>query len=281
MGGLPVAASTRFGLVWARSLPFGTYGGPLVSADDPDPVSVRAALARAFEEWLSSERVAGGEVVHARLSPEDSGAEPDPAWRALSLGITTGQTHVVDLAPGAEAILAGLHRESRRVLRQAERHGVVVDQDPATLPAVHALYLGQARAWPGHRPYPLPFLEALLRHPSAFARLYVARRAGQVEAGLLVLSGGGESFVWWGGAGPESRRSLSYAYLMKCALMGACADGQARLNLGASGGRETLEHFKRSLGAMPRPVWVHPLRPRRGDWWFHAYAWLRAARRRV
>jgi len=280
-GGVCVAASVRLGLTWARSLPFGTYGGPLVAADDPDPASVRAALARAFEEWLSAERAAGGEVVHAILSPRQAGdAGPDPAWRALASGITTGQTHVIDLAPGAAAIIAGLHRESRRVLRQAERSGVTIEEDAEALPAVHRLYLGQARSWPGHRPYPLAFLEALVRHPSRFARFLVARRAGSVEAGILVLSGGGESFVWWSGAERGSRQSLSYPSLMRRAMEGACAAGEARLNLGASGGLERLEHFKRSLGAVPRPFWIYHLRSRRDDWVFRAYTWLRSARRR-
>jgi len=279
-GGVCVAASVRLGLTWARSLPFGTYGGPLVTADDPDPASVRAALARAFEEWLSAERVAGGEVVHAVLSPQAGDTGPDPAWRALAIGITTGQTHVIDLAPGAAAIIAGLHRESRRVLRQAERSGVTIEEDVEALPAVHRLYLGQAKSWPGHRPYPLAFLEALVRHPSRFARVLVARRAGSVEAGILVLSGGGESFVWWSGAARDSRQSLSYPSLMRRAMECACAVGDARLNLGASGGLERLEHFKRSLGAVPRPFWIYHLRPRRDDWVFRAYAWLRAGVRR-
>ena len=204
-GGVCVAASVRLGLTWARSLPFGTYGGPLVTADDPDPASVRAALARAFEEWLSAERVAGGEVVHAVLSPQAGDTGPDPAWRALAIGITTGQTHVIDLAPGAAAIIAGLHRESRRVLRQAERSGVTIEEDVEALPAVHRLYLGQAKSWPGHRPYPLAFLEALVRHPSRFARVLVARRAGSVEAGILVLSGGGRASC--GGAGRHATRA--------------------------------------------------------------------------
>jgi hypothetical protein len=280
-GAVCVAASVRLGLTWARSLPFGTYGGPLVSPDDPDPPSVRAALARAFEEWLSAERVAGGEVVHAVLSPQQAGdAGPDPAWRALASSITTGQTHVIDLAPGAAAIIAGLHRESRRVLRQAERSGVTIEEDAEALPAVHRLYLRQAKSWSGHRPYPLAFLEAFVRHPSRFARLLVARRAGRVEAGILVLSGGGESFVWWSGAARTSRQSLSYPSLMSRALECACSAGEARLNLGASGGLERLEHFKRSLGAVPRPFWVYHLRPRRDDWVYRVYAWLRAARRR-
>ena len=279
-GGVCVAASVRLGLTWARSLPFGTYGGPMVSADDPDPASVRAALARAFEEWLSAERVAGGEVVQAPISPQlEREAGPDPAWSALASGITTGQTHVVDLTPGAEAIIAELHRESRRVLRQAERWGVTIEEDAKALPAVHRFYLDQAKAWRGHRPYPLAFLEALVRHPSRFARLLVARRAGRVEAGILVLSGGGESFVWWSGAARSSRQSLSYPSLMRRAMECACSAGDRRLNLGASGGLERLEHFKRSLGAAPRPFWVYHLRPRRDDWVFRVYAWLRAARR--
>ena len=277
-GAVPVAVSRRFGMSWARSLPFGTYGGPLTAADDPDPGAVRAALARAFDEWLERERIAGGEVVHAPLV---AGAGSDPAWAALAGRVTAGAAHIVDLTAGREAVQAGLRGATRRGLRHAERAGVEFHERPEALAEVHALYLQQSREWGLARPYPLAFLRAVLAHPSAFARLFVVTCGGRLEAGMMALSGGGETFLWWSGAARASRRSLSYPYLIHGIIEHACAAGQRRANIGSSGGREALHYFKEGMGAVPLPIFTYHLRPRRADLRYRVYALVRAARRRT
>jgi CelD/BcsL family acetyltransferase involved in cellulose biosynthesis len=277
-GAVPVAISRRLGFTWARSLPFGTYGGPLVSAGEVDPVGVRARLASAFAAWLATERVVGGEVVHAPLV---EGARPDERWLELAAEVTTGTSHVVDLSSGPGAVLRRLDRKTRQGFTRAAREGVEVDDSPEALPSVYELYLGQARSWGGHRPYSIAFLRALLSHSSGFARLHSARREGRVVAGVLALSGGGETFAWWSGASEEARRSLAYPYLMWKILEASAQAGQSRFNLGSSGGRQHLEQFKRSLGGEPRPLFVYHLLPARADWAFRLLAGLRAARRRV
>ena len=263
---------------WARSLPFGTYGGPLVAADDPEPAAVRAALARGFGEWLAGDRVAGGEVIHAPLT---AGAGPDPAWAALATAVTPAVAHVVDLTGGPEAVDAGLRANTRRGLRHAERAGVEFHERPEVLAEVHALYLQQSREWGLKRPYPLPFLRAVLAHPSRFARLFVVTRAGRLEAGLLALTGGGETFLWWSGAAPESRRSLSYPYLIHGIIQHACRAGQRRANIGASAGRPELHYFKAGMGAVPLPIYTYHLGSRRSDLRYRAYALARGAAARL
>jgi hypothetical protein len=263
---------------WARSLPFGTYGGPLVAAGDPDPEEVSAALARAFDEWLARERIAGGEVIHAPLV---AGAGPEPAWAALAGRVTPAVAHVVDLTGGREAVYAGLRGATRRGLRHAERAGVEFRERPEALADVHALYLEQSHEWGLKRPYPLSFLRAVLAHPSGFARLFVVTCHGCLEAGMIALSGGGETFLWWSGAAPASRRSLSYPYLIYGIIEQACLGGQRRANIGSSGGRQALHYFKEGMGAVPLPIFTYHLRPRRSDLVFRLYSALRAARRRA
>ena len=98
---------------------------------------------------------------------------------------------------------------------------------------------------------------------------------------MLALSGGGETLLWWSGAAPSSRRTLSFPYLILSILERAAAAGERRLNLGSSGGRERLHRFKESLGAVPRPLFVYHLKPRRADWRMRLYSVLRAARNRA
>ena len=125
------------------------------------------------------------------------------------------------------------------------------------------------------------FLQALVDHPSHFARLFVARARGQLVAGVLVLSGGGETFVWWSGASTEARRTLAYPYLMTQVLRRATEWGDARFNIGSSGGKQALERFKESMGATPRPIWVHHIKPQRTDLFGRVLGVARAIRRRV
>jgi len=262
-------------MAWARSLPFGTYGGPLVARDDPEPAAVRALLARGVAARLVEERVAGGEIVHA---PDDQAL--DPAWREIASATTAGDTHGLGLERPHEELVAGLHRETRRGLRHAEKSGVTADVDAAALPAAYALYRAQAGAWRGHRLFEPAFLEALLAHGPGFARLHVARRGSELLCAILVLSGGGETFAWWSGASPAARALLAYPFLMLDIARRAAEAGDRRFNLGGSGGRENLHAFKESLGAVPRRVWIYHLAPRRADWRLKLVAWARVLRRR-
>jgi hypothetical protein len=278
VGAVPVTFSHRFGRMWVRSLPFGTYGGPLFSADDPDPAGIRRTLAEGFARWLDEEPVAGGELVHAPIGDDP---EPYPEWRAISSRLTAGYTHVIDLAPGSEAILAGLKRETRKGMRRSERLGLVVEEEPQALAEVHRFYLEQAGEWGIKRPYPLPFLRALIDHPSGFARLHVARAEGRLQAGVMALSGAGETFLWWSGSAPESRRTLAYPYLLLRILVSADESGERRLNIGSSGGQDRIERFKESIGGNAEPIWIYHVKPRRADPLSRLYELLRTLRRRV
>ena len=282
-GALAVHLSRRFGRLWARSLPFGTYGGPLVDATDPDPRPVLQELARHFEEWARARRVAGGEVI---LGPNFSGRledpeTPSPGLLAGVMSVTPGVTHVLPMEAGAEALYDSLKRETKKGFRKAERDGVRVRSAPDRLAAVYGAYQRQARAWGVRRPYPIPFLQRLLDHPSGFAELVVAEREGELLAGVLALSTDHETFLWWSGSTPASRETLAYPYLLWKILERETARGRRRLNIGSSGGRSTIESFKESLGAVPRSIAILHLRPHGADPIARLLQWARAMRRRA
>ena len=278
VGGVPAVITRRWRRRWLRSLPFGTYGGPLVSRAESNPGEVRGQLASAMARFLEEEKIAGGEIVHAPLV---ANSQPYPEWQALSRMVTQGHAHVVDLAAGVETVESNLKRETRKGFRRAEREEVRVEEDPTALTAVYQFYRAQSRQWRGHRPYDLGFLESLLQHPSGFARFFVARARGELQAGVLALSGGGETFLWWSGATPSARRTQAFPYLLFQTLRSAAQRGERRVNIGSSGGSTSIERFKWSLGAEPRPLWIYHLRAHPSDLLARALGWARAARRRV
>jgi len=280
-GGFPVYLSRRFGRVWARSLPFGTYGGPLVDPGVSDRDGVVRGLVEHVAEWARVRRVVAGEIVLGPLQSADASAGdgPPPALEPLTLAARMSQAHLVDLAPGPEALRAGLHRESRRALRVAEGEGVRVEEDASALHAVYDLYLEQAKGWGVRRPYPRAFLARLLDHRSGFARLYVARRGREVLTGALTLFTDQEAFVWVSGAAPAARPALAFGYLLWKILETAASLGCRRYNVGSSGGRHRIESFKSDLGARPERLWILHLRPHARDPVARLIQWARAWQR--
>jgi hypothetical protein len=278
VGAVPIFLVRRMGRTWLSSLAFGTYGGPLFARDDTDPVEIRTALAKGMAEWFASEALAGGEFVNAPLGDE---IEPYPEWREICRSVTTGYTHIIDLTRGSQTILEKLKRETKKGLRRAEKKGMVFEEAPGSLAAVHDLYVGQTQGWGTRHPYALDFLRALLDHPSGFARLYIARIEDRLQAGVLALSAAGETFLWWSGSAPESRQTLAYPYLLLQIMNCSEREGMKRLNIGSSGGNERIESFKESVGGAAKPVWVYHVKPNRVDPLTRLYELLRVLRRRV
>jgi len=276
VGAVPISVVRRWGRRWAYSLPFGTYGGPLVEGAEIDPSGPRAELATAFAAWLEGERVLGGDVVRVPCGE----SAPDLAWSSLAAAVLPSTAYVVSLAGRSfEEYESSLRHETKKGLRHARRDEVMVREEPAALSAAYALYRSQAQSWRGHRPYPLEFLQALLDHPSRFARLFTARRGTDLLCAILGLSCGDEVFLWWSGSSPESRRTLAYPHLIVEIVRVAAGEGRQRVNIGSSGAM-AIERFKQSLGAEPTPVWTYRLAPRATDPASRLLVWVKKLVRR-
>jgi hypothetical protein len=254
VGGLPVLVERRAGWTWWHALPRLLPGAPLALPGSHQEVDATCAVA--LRDAMAQARALGGEWVGYR-------PEGPPALAALEQ--VPGETRVmtaflVDLSGGLDAAWARADRETRRGIRQARERGVVVAAERAALEEGYALHRAQARGWRGYQPLPLELSRRLLGvERSAFL---VAREEGRLLAGVLAFASAGEGFVWWSGARPEARPSRAYAALLWGAVEWAHGLGCARLNLGASAGREAVEGFKRDLGAQPHdyPVrWLAPM----------------------
>jgi hypothetical protein len=258
IGVLPGRLEWRLGGAWFRAQPNGTPAGPCF-----DPALAGLALAetaselwRAVDAAARSEGWLGGDVtLHGpAAAPGAEVLRPEPSVGRARLD----EAHVIDLSRGPAAWHASLDNPARRMLAQAERRGVTIAENAADLDAVHALFLGQARAWKLPRVRPLSFYRALLLPPTD-ARLWVARLEGEVVCGVLAFVSPDETYAWWSGASPRARAVRAFPATL-ARMIEAC--GSARVNLGFSGGQARLTGFKEQLGAQAIQVPVIDLAPR-------------------
>lgn len=262
-GGALVAAlegrlERRLGGAWLRAQPFGAPAGPLfaptLAADE------RVAVARIL--WSELDRLAracgwiGGDLTYAGPAAHDADLRAPARLGAEHLD----SAHLIDLAAGSDAWHASLRKRARQQFTKAARLGVHVEEsdDPAALETVHALHLGQLRAWRQRTMRPFAFYRALLEPPGG-ARLWVARAEGTIVCGVLVFVDPAEAYVWWSGSGLAARRLVAFPYLLS-RVVAEC--GSARVSLGFSGRQARLTDFKEQMGAVAVPVPILELTPR-------------------
>jgi len=266
-GLLPLVRVSRFGLLQYLSLPFGTYGGPLL-APGSDP-GVAGALIRAFRDLGRTPRCMRFELTLFDPPPDLRQA----AAAGLGEAVQEFRTHLVDLSRGMPHLWErGYRRGTRKCVRAAERAGVTVsvEEGEDAVTTLYGLYAAQGRDWQGITPYPLRLVRALVRGFGTEARIYVARRAGTALAACLFLDHAGrEIHPFVSGAALEGRRHRAFHLLIHTALEDACARGLRLWDFGGSGGDRRIEYFKESFGAEPRPLL-------RG---FHMPAWARRLRK--
>jgi GNAT acetyltransferase-like protein len=253
IGGAPVMFERRGPFAWAHALPWLLTGAPLAAPGREAVVDV--AVARGMAEAACARRVIGGAWTCYR--PAGEPVAP-PALEGVGGETRTLDTAVVDLSAGIEAAWRRVDRKSRSDLRRA-RERLAFAETPAGLSEAYVLHVAQGRAWPHHRSRPMVLSARLLAVPSPLgpvARLFTVSDARGPLAAAFTLDHPREIMVWWSGARPEARRVNGFGRLMWGIVEWAAAVGRARVNLGASGGLESVAAFKRSLGArvVPTPV---------------------------
>lgn len=254
VGGISAVAQQRGGGPLARrrydSSLEGTSCGPLAAADLPatEQALLLSALLDAYRALLPGPLGA----VTLALGPERE-RRFGPALQAHGIWQRhASPTAVIDLEGGADAVAAGrLSMSKRNERNRSLRRGaeVVASADPADLAAYYPLYEAAAAHW-GVRPTPLPFLQALLADPCGRTFFTRVRLEGRVIGGHLNLHLGDRVFAWNGVTDPAFARSHFPATLCFWGdIVESCRRGARWLDVGASGGSESLEGFKKYFGA--------------------------------
>jgi CelD/BcsL family acetyltransferase involved in cellulose biosynthesis len=233
------------------SMPYGTYGGPLVREGHPDPGAARRDLLSSFSRLLGSRWTMRSEMTWY----QGEIAEVPPELSPLA-----GFTHVLPLGRDFESLAEGFTPAARRLVRQAEESGLTIraasgEQD---VRAFYDIAVETVRRR-GGKPKPWSLYERIHRTlvPSGVARFHLVHHGEVAVAGSLHLFHEGVATSWL----PVSRRSSwplrPNNFLVARTLETLCEAGYVEYNFGASPhDADGLIRFKESWGAVPRPLVV-------------------------
>lgn len=286
---------------WARLIRQ-VWGGETQTVLHPTPSGgsvllplIRRRLARGLIPWsISGETgVYGGPLTDERLSitewrllwallPASFGSmtvflPPGMPWEAPADGqVILHETHrlALDDGPPRQRYNRGLKAKLNRALRQelTVREGT----DLAAVDAYWSLYEQTLARWGDRTSWvrPRAFFDALLAHGHPDVRLYLAYQGERVVAGVWISHFGAEACYLAGATAADALELGGSHLLIDHAIGQAAANGQRWFDLGASGGRAGLIHFKSGFGAQPVSypeirLWAPPMR---------LYWWLKSRR---
>ena len=231
------------------SMPFGTYGGPLVREDHPDPVSARRELLESFAQLLGSRWTLRSEMTWY----EGAADEIPPA-----LDVAESFTHVLPLQPDFEALADGFTPAARRLVRQGEESGLTIraasSEDDVRV--FHNLAVATVRRR-GGTPKPYSLYQRIYRTlvPSGLARFHLVHHDDTPVAGSLHLFHEGVAMNWLPVSLESSWHLRPNNFLIARTLETLCEAGYLEYNFGASPHDAAgLIRFKESWGATPRPL---------------------------
>ena len=277
VGGGGVVIERRAGLHWIHALPWLLPGAPWAAAGAAGAVD--QAFATALAARARELGAAGGEWAAYRPGdPVEEGALEPPGGETRHF-----EAALIELGPGIAAAWRRIERRGRQDLEHARRDGLRFAEEPEALEAAISLHRAQSLSWPGHRPLPIELsrrLLAPLAGEEPAARLFTVRDRRGLLAATLALVHPREVMAWWSGTHPAGRHRHAFPFLLWSLAEWAAARGAARLNLGASAGREGVVRFKRSLGAVGHPYPVRWLDDRHAPPLGRLVAALQRARRR-
>lgn len=240
VGYLPYVRRSRMGLSLIESMPFGTYGGPVLGRNAPEGTG--AALVSAYADLARSPGVAMAQMVDV------SGRDLDPSG---TFEHETGTMQVVDLADGYEAALERFRPSARNKLKKARKAGVSVRRARGRRDflAYHALLEESAARWGTEPPHDASFFERLAEVEHDGVRMWLAEREGRVIGGDLNFALNRTIMNWGNASSDEGREHASNNLLHAHAMKLGCEEGYEVLNLGASRDLPGVRAFKASLGA--------------------------------
>jgi hypothetical protein len=240
---LPYFVSRRGPMRALWSLPFGTYGGPVGTAED----AILGALLDEYHAQLDRRTVVelGWVDYHNAFGDMGGDVEPD-------------ETHLVDISEGLEALWGkdSRHRRKRRNadLRHAREAGVEVRRASGEEDIERFIAVCQRRLeGRGAAPYPRKLFTSLVERGGERVRIFLAWHGDQVLGGLLNFYYKDAVIAWHGMSSLEGSEIQAGKLLVATCMENAAGEGFRTFNLGASLGKSSLVWFKESMGGEPHP----------------------------
>jgi CelD/BcsL family acetyltransferase involved in cellulose biosynthesis len=230
------------------SMPFATYGGPIVRRGR-DSAAIRRQLLEAY-----ARRASRRFVLRSQLAWYQGTRDELPE----RLHAEETFTHVLPLASDYERVADGFSPSTRRLVRQSDESGLAI-RPAETIEDVklfHDIAVETVRRRGGSSK-PFSLYSNLFEHlvPSGLARFHLVSHGEETVAGSLHLFHQGVAVSWL----PVSRESSWHLrpnnFLTASILETLCAAGYLEYNFGASPPDAAgLIRFKEGWGARPRPV---------------------------
>jgi lipid II:glycine glycyltransferase (peptidoglycan interpeptide bridge formation enzyme) len=268
--GHPIAYAPH-GPVWRRSDGSAAAPGALLAL--MAGMRARATTAGVSAILVDPRRGRAGEA-----GSDPAGIVASLAFRPTPRHIQMPSTRVLDLREGHEASRAGWDRDTRNLVRRAQREGVEAEvsgaDEPTAVDELHGL-MRDVAARGGFAPRSRGFLEAFGQAAGDRAFIVLARWQGRVIGGALVALVGDRAYYQFAGSLREpGLRHANAPYAVMDSVIGECAArGSTSLDLCGVNEKddptadprwEGLSLFKRGFGGEPvrhRPVATLVLRP--------------------
>ena len=238
LGYLPYFIVKKGPLYAAWSLPFGTYGGPVVS----DTGETGRMLLESF--WGLRKRGGIHEIGLVDFSNQVA---------AGSSGTVEETTHILELHEDFDSLQENLFEKSkRRQARKAHREGIRITEarsiDEVSL--YHKIYVQRTVEWKERFCYPERFFVELFERGDGRVRLFLARDGDDIVGGHLNFYFK-DTVIAWNGvtAGPGGGSQASTLLYNEC-IRHACENGFRFYNLGGSLGKQSLVEYKESIGGV-------------------------------
>jgi len=224
----------------------GTTGGPfcLSNLSDEEKVKVNSMLLEEFAKLSAEKKVIASTVCTSSFEAGDilhrAGFEMQP-FTGASISLVDGYDHVE-----MNVIKKNRRNERNRSMKRGCTTGVTTD--PKIIDEYYPIYLRATSRW-GTKPVPEQLLKDLLTDSSGDAFMSWVRLDGKLIGGHLNFSAGGIVTAWNGATDLELKDVFPASVLIFTDVEEACSRGCVLLDLGAHGGVEGVEQFKRMFGA--------------------------------
>ena len=246
VGGLVLVSVTRAIFMQLYSNYEGTFGGPfcLPTLSGEEKLKVNSMLLEEFAK-LSS----GKKVIASTVCTSSSKADSVLTRAGFEIQHFTGAS--ISLADGYNHVEMNIIKKNRRNERNRSlKRGCTtgVTTDPKIIDEYYPIYLRATSRW-GSKPAPEQLLKDLLADSSGNAFMSWVRLDGKLIGGHLNFSAGGIVTAWNGATNLELKGVFPASVLIFTDVEEACSRGCALLDLGAHGGVDGVEQFKRMFGA--------------------------------
>ncbi len=250
-GAFPFAVQTRLGfLSRILSLPFGTYGGPVVAQDSPRDIS--KTLWNAFHERIRTARVLSAQVVDLE---RDTLSCLSHGYKAISTF-----THRISLASEYRDVHREVYSQNiRKMIRQSRERGVRVEEvtnekgvGAYAEIAAHTLDRRGAKVYSEEL-----FMNAfrLMKKECVF---HLAFHEDRPVAGTVHFCSGDSIMNWLTASYPEHWHLRPNNALVDAAIRWAIERGMSDYDFGGTPeGAEGLRRYKESWGAKRHGYVVH------------------------